>query len=242
MEKPIILRAKQVKSIRKNSFEKRYWTQGQLVCGIDEAGRGPLAGPVVAAAVILPIGTARRGIKDSKLMTPEEREKAFTWIINNAYYGIGMSSAATIDIHNIYYATLMAMQRAICQLYTIAPTRPAAMLVDAMPVTLQTTPYKDTPVHAFVYGESISISVAAASIIAKVVRDRIMVHAEGVLPGYNFMQHKGYATPAHWTAIQHNGASILHRMRFLEILTQHGEPDERLQQQLLWGGTEGNPD
>jgi ribonuclease HII len=235
MEKPKVLRQKDIRSLRKNSFERTYWEQGLLVCGIDEAGRGPLAGPVVAAAVVLPIGTKYRLLKDSKVMTAQERELAYKWLMDHAWYGVGICRPVIIDSCNIYQATLRAMQRAICQLFTTVPVVPGAILVDAMPVTMRTELYHTIPVHAFIYGESLSTSVAAASIIAKVIRDRIMTHMDAVVPGYDFTQHKGYSTPDHCHKVRSCGATIIHRVHFVEtIMLSTGVLDDRTDQSALW--------
>lgn len=235
MEKPVVVRGKEIHTIRKNSFEKAYWAQQTYVCGIDEAGRGPLAGPVVAAAVIVPIGCSYRLLKDSKLLTEEERDCAYAWIIKNCWYGFSIEDHRAIDVYNIYRATLRAMGRAFCQLNSIASVPIGGVLVDAMPLTFMTDSYQKIPVHAFIYAESLSISVAAASIVAKVTRDRLMKKLNPALPGYFFDQHKGYATLEHRNMVQMLGKSIIHRDSFLAKLENNKEyVDEATLQGTLW--------
>ncbi|MCL5874871.1 MAG: hypothetical protein M1114_00160, partial [Candidatus Dependentiae bacterium] len=117
----------------KNYFEKKAWEQGQLVCGIDEVGRGCLAGPLVTAAVILPEGKVHRLLKDSKLMTLQERLDAYKWITKHCYYGFGIVNHRVIDSQNIWKATLIAMKRALMHALAVSPRQPSAILVDAMP-------------------------------------------------------------------------------------------------------------
>ncbi|HEV2916553.1 MAG TPA: ribonuclease HII [Candidatus Babeliales bacterium] len=234
MEKLSILRAKAVRTLKKNHYESLYWGQGQLVCGLDEAGRGPLAGPLVTAAVIVPLGTKYYLLKDSKCMTPEERERAFKWISDNAFYAVGIVPVPVIDIINIWYATLLGMRRAVMQLMSTYSARPAAFLVDAMPLSMKGTSYADIPVHAFVYGERLSCSVAAASIVAKVIRDRIMEKTHPLFPLYNFDKHKGYATPTHRGYIQIYNRSLAHRITYMPSLNiaNQKEGDDWKQEEL----------
>lgn len=234
MEKPIVIRRAQINTIRKNSFERSYWAQGLTVCGIDEAGRGPLAGPVVAAAAIVPTHCTYRLLKDSKLLTEPERNRAYQWIIRHCAYGIGIENHTAIDTHNIYYASLRAMQRAFCQLATNTKLPLGAILVDAMPLTLTTEGFTTIPVHAFIEAESRSISVAAASIIAKVTRDRLMQTLAQAIPGYAFNGHKGYATAEHQFAVREMGASLVHRITYLSRLEKTGSLDEFNAQTTIW--------
>jgi ribonuclease HII len=215
MENLKVIRGAERKALTKNCYERRYWSKNLFVCGVDEAGRGPLAGPVVAAAVILPHGCTYRLLKDSKIMTEAERNRAYHWIIKNAWYGFGIETPHAIDTHNIYQATLRAMRRALNQVATIAPHSISGILVDAIPLILETPAYKDIPVHAFIEGESLSISVAAASIVAKVTRDRIMVATDRIIPGYNLAQHKGYGTSDHQSSLRMQGRSLIHRTSFI---------------------------
>jgi ribonuclease HII len=219
METPHILRAKAVRMLRKNHYESLYWQKGLLVCGLDEAGRGPLAGPLVTAAVIVPAGTRYHLLKDSKCMTPEERERAFKWIRANAWYGVGIVPTHVVDRLNIWHATLLGMRRAVLQLMSMNAGKPGAFLVDAMPLTLTGSAYADIPVHAFVHGESLSCSVAAASIVAKVTRDRIMVDMHSLFPLHRLDQHKGYATAEHRHHVKTYDRSLAHRISYVSSLS-----------------------
>lgn len=234
MENLKVIRGKERKLLTKNCYEKTYWGKNLFVCGIDEAGRGPLAGPVVAAAVILPQGCTYRLLKDSKTLTESERNKAYNWIINNAWYGFGIETPYSIDTYNIYQATLRAMQRAFWQTVTTAPAAIGGILIDAMPLVLQAEHYNRIPVHAFIEGENLSISVAAASIVAKVTRDRLMVNTETIIPGYHFNDHKGYGTVEHRTALKTNGKSLVHRRSFLYKLETNQEIYDTNTQQTIW--------
>jgi ribonuclease HII len=234
MEKPIVIRRSQINTIRKNSFERNCWAQNLFVCGIDEAGRGPLAGPVVAAAVIVTQYCTYRLLKDSKILTEAERTRAYAWIKEHCWYGIGIENQVSIDTHNIYQASLRAMQRAFCQLTSATKTHLGAILVDAMPLTLRTEGFTNIPVHAFIEAESLSISVAAASIIAKVTRDRLMQLLAQAVPGYSFHTHKGYATPEHQAALRELGKSIVHRESFVTKFEKTGSWNEFNNQATIW--------
>jgi ribonuclease HII len=201
--------------LRKNSYEKAAWQEKSVVCGIDEVGRGCLAGPLVTGAVILPIGCSYRHLKDSKIMSPTEREAAYCWIVKNCWYATGIVSHQKIDQINIWQADLLAMKKAVLNLLAIYPYRPSAILIDAMPLSLIDTDYKNIPIHYFYKAESLSSSVAAASIVAKVTRDRLMALYEPLFPGYHLEQHKGYSTSVHKNAVRTLGPSIIHRTSFL---------------------------
>ena len=217
---------------RKNYFEKSAWEQNQLVCGIDEVGRACLAGPLVTAAVILPKGKSHRFLKDSKLMTPQERLEAYFWITKNCYYSYGIVNHRVIDSYNIWHATLIAMKKALVHLLATAP-RPKAILVDAMPLQLFDTGYKDIPVHYFPFGESKSSSIAAASIIAKVKRDMLMGKLDGLFPGYDLKDHKGYSTPGHKKILCNTDYSIIHRQTFIKRLRAGGRQSNDEQQTIF---------
>jgi ribonuclease HII len=178
----------------------------RLVAGVDEAGRGPLAGPVVAAAVILPEGGTVEGVKDSKAMTEKAREEAFFLINEKALaIGVGVVSAKTIDDSNILKASLGAMKKAVLSL---APA-PDFLLVDGTyPVSVP------TPQRCLVKGDRISLSVSAASVVAKVYRDRIMRSYHAMYPRYGFSENKGYGTAAHLAAIRAHGVCPIHRLTF----------------------------
>jgi len=187
--------------------EARLWQEGYtLIAGIDEAGRGALAGPVVAAAVIFPIGVSLSYIDDSKRVSPALRQTLFQEICQKACcIGIGYSDPFTIDHINIRQGTLKAMRDAISQL----PCTPHCLLIDGCDRI-------DSSVeqHTFVRGDQLVGSIAAASIAAKVTRDRLMERLDRDLPGYGFARHKGYGTGAHLQAIQLLGASPAHRRTF----------------------------
>ena len=177
----------------------------KLVAGIDEAGRGPLAGPVVAAAVIVHDRGFTERIDDSKKLSAKKREKAYIDILKRCDIGVGMADVDEIDTHNIFNATLMAMKRAVLEL----TCRPDYLLIDGnMDVA---TPQKRT---YLISGESKSVSIACASIIAKVTRDKLMTGEHEKYPQYNFAKHKGYGTREHFSAIRRYGLSPIHRMSF----------------------------
>lgn len=190
-------------------FEQKYYAQGlQLVCGVDEAGRGPLAGPVCAAAVILPANLEIPGLNDSKKLTDKKRRDLFPVIQEKAIaYGIAMADHAEVDEINILQATFLAMERALKQL----SVRPEIALIDG-------NREKDfgLPVETIVHGDSRSASIAAASVLAKVTRDDYMLQMAEVYPGYGFEVHKGYGTKAHYAALESLGPSPIHRMTFLK--------------------------
>ena len=179
------------------------------VAGIDEAGRGPLAGPVYAAAVILDPARLPRGVNDSKQLTPEEREKLFEKIMDRALaVGVGFATSQEIDQINILQATMLAMRRAAEAL----PLKPIHALVDG-----NRAPQLNCPVETIVDGDAKAMSIAAASIIAKVTRDRIMCELDGQHPGYNWSQNKGYATADHRAALDALGPSPQHRVSFATV-------------------------
>ena len=179
------------------------------VAGIDEAGRGPLAGPVVAAAVILPEQFELPGLTDSKKMTEKRRSELYPQICRQAIsYGIGVASAAEIDRINVLQATLLAMQRAVTRL-SLSPDHLLIDGITPLPVGISQQTLKK--------GDSRSLSVAAASVVAKVVRDRIMVSFDRQLPGYGFSRHKGYGTQQHCQAIARLGPSVQHRKTFAGV-------------------------
>ncbi len=208
---------------KKNTYELEAWQRAELVCGIDEVGRSCFAGPVVAAAAILRPKAQHKLLKDSKLLTAEERDEAYKWLLKNCTFGVGIVHHRSIDSKNIYQATLMAMKRAVVQLMSWTPQQPSTILVDAMPVSLQ---HSDIPVIHFCYGERKSSSIAAASIIAKVTRDALMARMDQVIPGYLFSTNKGYGTKAHRQAIDDGGVSLLHRMSFIHEKVDNNELDE----------------
>ena len=197
-------------------IENRHFEQGIVtICGVDEAGRGPLAGPVCAAAVILPPNLEIPGLTDSKKLSDKRRRELYPVIMEQAIaYGIGLASHEEIDEINILQATFLAMERAIAQL----KVRPDLALIDG-------NRQKDFgfPVETVVKGDSLSASIAAASILAKVTRDDLMVSMAQQYPGYGFEVHKGYGTKAHYEALQKLGPSPIHRMTFLKKLYGNSE-------------------
>jgi ribonuclease HII len=209
---------------KKDSYEQRAWAQGELICGVDEVGRGCLAGPVVAAAVVLPPHKKSRLLKDSKLLKKDELLKGYLWILQHCWYGVGIIHHRSIDKHNIYQATLLAMKRAVAQLMTQLSHPPLHIVVDAMPLRINN--FQGDIIH-FIYGESKSSSIAAASIFAKVTRDRLLQNMELTFPGYALAQHKGYSTELHKTLIKQRGMSIIHRASFTTWF-DHQDDDQQL--------------
>ena len=187
-------------------FEEEY-KDYPYICGIDEVGRGPLAGPVVAGAVILPKDDMILYLNDSKKLSEKKREMLYDEIMNRAVAtGIGMASPARIDEINILQATYEAMRMAIDNL----KVRPDILLNDAV-----TIPQVDILQVPIIKGDAKSISIAAASIIAKVTRDRLMVEYDKVLPGYDFASNKGYGTKAHIAGLKELGPTPIHRRSFI---------------------------
>jgi ribonuclease HII len=183
------------------------------VAGVDEAGRGPLAGPVAAAAVILDPRNLPRGVNDSKLLTPDAREDLFEAIMARALaVAIGFATAAEIDAVNIRQATFLAMRRALGALS--AP--PAYALIDGNDLA----PGLCCAGETIVKGDGAILSIAAASIVAKVARDRLMRRLGAIHPAYGFSQHAGYATPAHLAAIEAHGPCPYHRLSFSPFRTR----------------------
>lgn len=215
---------------KKNSYEYNAWATQSYVCGIDEVGRGSLAGPLVTSAVILPTNCSYRLLKDSKEMTHAERVKADRWIRKHCLYSYGIVHHRLIDKHNIWQATLIAMRRAVINLFARINQIPCAILVDAMPLKLQGTPYADVPVHHFPFGEKKSSSIAAASIIAKVKRDHIMSNMDRLFPNYHWNSNKGYGTAHHKDAIKQHNPTIMHRVTYLDHITDHQVPHATEQQ------------
>jgi ribonuclease HII len=185
------------------------------LCGVDEAGRGPLAGPVAAAAVVLHRGARIDGLDDSKQLTAEAREALYLEIMAKATVAVAFASALTIDRLNIRGATLWAMLRAVRGLGVV----PALILIDGrdVPEGLAAT------AEPVIGGDALSPSIAAASIVAKVTRDRLMCRLGALLPDYGFEHHKGYATPAHRDALVQFGPTIHHRRSFAPVRCLLGE-------------------
>jgi ribonuclease HII len=179
------------------------------IAGLDEAGRGPLAGPVVAAAVVLPDGLLIPGLTDSKQVTEQERERLFEIIkLQAVCFGVGIADERAIDEINIYQATILAMERAV---QTLAP-QPDYLLLDAI-----TLPRIELPQKPLIRGDCRSHSIAAASILAKVTRDRIMRELHEKFPCYNFQKHKGYGTKEHLARLQEHGPCEAHRKSYSPV-------------------------
>jgi len=179
-----------------------------LLAGIDEAGRGPLAGPVVAAAVILRRPVSLNGLDDSKKVSPRLREILFRQIVSQAWVGIGQVSESVIDVLNILQATRLAMREAVLAL----PRTPALLLIDG-PIQLDLP----VPQRGIVRGDGQSAAIAAASIVAKVCRDYQMREFDSLFPGYGFARHKGYPTPGHLRVLGIRGATSIHRRSFQPV-------------------------
>lgn len=189
-------------------FEVELWTQGmERVAGVDEAGMAPLAGPVVAAAAILPKNYRLKGLDDSKKILDEERREELAVAIKRdaLAWAVGMAEVEEIDRINIYHAGLQAMRRAV---QGLAQT-PEYALVDA-----RTIPECPCPQKGIIHGDALSLSIAAASILAKTTRDRLMAELDARYPGYGLAAHKGYPTPQHFQAIKEKGVLPIHRRSF----------------------------
>jgi ribonuclease HII len=215
------------------NFERLLWKSGiRSIAGVDEVGVGPLAGPVVAAAVIFPPQTEIAGVDDSKRLEPEVRLKLAAAVRQSAAaIGIGLAEVGEIDRLNIYQAGLLAMRRAI-EALTLTPEH---VLVDARMI-----PGISIPQNAFNKGDGINFSIAAASIVAKTHRDRLMEDLDAQYPGYGFAQHKGYSTPEHQNAIRELGPCPIHRLSFQFIRELCGEFSKlfySLKQQLQEAGS-----
>ena len=188
------------------AYERQYEASG-FICGIDEAGRGPLAGPVVAGAVILPKGCRILYLNDSKKLTEKRREELFDEIKEKAVcWRVGIVSPARIDEINILQATYEAMRDAVSQL----DPAPNLLLNDAV-----TIPQVNIPQVPIIKGDAKSLSIAAASVLAKVTRDRLMKEYDKVMPEYGFSSHKGYGSAAHIEALKKYGPSLIHRKSFI---------------------------
>lgn len=190
-------------------YERDLYEKGiDLIAGVDEAGRGPLAGPVVAAAVILKKGVRLKHVRDSKQLSEKQRQLALAEIKTHALaIGIALSSVEEIDTINIYRASRQAMISAIDQL----GIRPEHVLIDAMPMNL------DIPHQSIIKGDALSISIAAASIIAKTTRDAYMAEMDRLFPEYGFARNKGYPTEAHLQALRTHGITPIHRKSYKPV-------------------------
>lgn len=199
------------------AYERRFYDQGaQYIAGVDEAGRGPLAGPLVIAAVILPQEVFISGLNDSKQLTAAKREKLYDEVLAKAVaVEVNIVSVSNIDTYNIYSAT----QRGMAEVLEHLSSKPNVALIDAMPVRV-----KDVETISIIHGDALSASIAAASIIAKVTRDRIMERLDVVYPGYGFASNKGYGSGAHMQAIAELGATRWHRRSYEPVKSMQLEP------------------
>ncbi|MGA2416693.1 MAG: ribonuclease HII [Candidatus Sulfotelmatobacter sp.] len=190
-------------------YEKTAWASGAaMVAGVDEVGRGSLFGPVVAAAVILDRSYRIRGLRDSKLLLPERRELLAPRIRERAVaWAVAAVDAARIDQINIYQASRLAMREAVMRLQPCADH----LLIDAVRIDC------DLPQKAIIHGDAVSASIAAASILAKVERDRMMCEWDAIFPEYGLAAHKGYSTPQHLAALREHGPTPLHRQSFAPV-------------------------
>jgi len=195
-------------------FEAEARTRGyELIAGLDEAGRGPLAGPVVSAVVILPRRFGIAGLNDSKQVVPAERERLYRHIVKRAVVAVGLATEREIDTVNILQATRLAMLRALQAL----PVTPDFLLLDAVSL-----PSVRLPQRPIIKGDAFSISIAAASIVAKVSRDRLMRDYHRRYPEYNFHSHKGYGTPEHLRLLAVHGPCEAHRQTFRPVADVNG--------------------
>lgn len=213
--------------------ERFFWQKNQLICGVDEVGRGCLAGPIVTAAVILYPNAYHAKLKDSKLLSSIQIENIYQWVTKNSFCAIGISNNRTIDQKNIYKTTQLTMKKAILHLLKMTDQLPARILIDAMPLDLKNTPYQNIPLQSLIKGELKSASIAAASIIAKATRDEIIKKIDQAFPLYGFLHHKGYATATHIQALKAHQASIIHRKTFIKNFQKDTIHDLSEQQNLF---------
>lgn len=202
------IESEKIRLLGMQKFEKPLYNNGiKYIAGIDEVGRGPLAGPVVTCAVVLKPDVLIEGVNDSKKVSEKNREKLFDIIIDNCIsYGIGMANEKVIDKINILNATKQAMCEAVTNLKVV----PEHLLIDAVELGL------NIPSTSIIKGDAFSVSVAAASIVAKVTRDRMMVVYDEIYPEYGFCRNKGYGTAEHVEALKKFGPCPIHRMSFIK--------------------------
>ena len=194
-------------------YEKELYQAGyQTIAGIDEVGRGPLAGPVVAAAVILPPGCKIKGLNDSKKIPKKKHQEIYQAVLDKALaVGIGLMNSEIIDQVNIYEATKLAMKEALSKL----SLKPDYLLIDAMKLDI------DIPQESIIKGDANSLSIAAASIVAKVTRDKLMADYDKEYPGYDFAQNAGYGTKSHLQGLERHGVTPIHRKTFEPIKSMY---------------------
>lgn len=199
-----------------NIHEKIAWSNNVSIAGIDEAGRGPLCGPVVIGAVILPHNTAPDFLIDSKKTTEKQRQTAYEWITKHCVYTTVIVDHHTIDTVNIYQATMRGMRQAYHQLVALCKIKnmqpPTHLVIDAMPLP---KPNPEVLVTPIIRGESASSSIAAASILAKVTRDELVKKHAYIFPQFSLAKHKGYGTAAHIKELAQHGQTLIHRKSFI---------------------------
>lgn len=204
--------AKELARLKEMSSYETEYASSRYICGIDEVGRGPLAGPVVAGAVVLPKDVSILYLNDSKKLSEKKREALYEEIMEKAEaVGLGIAGPARIDEINILQATYEAMRMAVCEVEKKLGRKPDILLNDAV-----TIPGVDTKQVPIIKGDAKSISIAAASIVAKVTRDRMMVDYSREFPGYDLESNKGYGTKAHIAGLKKFGASSIHRRTFIK--------------------------
>ena len=211
----LIARAKELRA-----FENEYKEAGhRYIAGVDEVGRGPLAGPVVTACVVLPEDYEGLGIDDSKKLSEKKREELYSEIIENAIcYGFGLCDNNVIDEVNILEATKLAMKQAIISANEMLKNRFPGERIDLVLVDAVSIPGIETKQISMIRGDATSISIAAASILAKVKRDRMMREYDDIYPGYDFASNKGYGTKKHYDGLREKGLTPIHRKTFLKNL------------------------
>lgn len=216
-------------------FEQHAWQEKKYVCGIDEVGRGCLAGPVVVAACVLPHNAHHELLIDSKELDEQQREKAFAWLTKRAIWSIALASNRVIDEQNILQATSHSMRKAYYQLVEKLPWELGLLkfvVIDSVNLVLDKAyTHPNLEVFSFNFGESISPSIAGASIIAKVTRDRLMKNMGEIFPAYALGKNKGYATKEHIASLKNIGPSIIHREKFVDSLIE--EQEQSVQQKLF---------
>ena len=220
-----------VKNKQAYQFELDAWQKNELIFGIDEVGRGCLAGPVIACCAVLNPFASHDLLVDSKILSENNLIKASQWIKLNSLYAFGIIDTTHIDELNIYKATQLAMKRAFygLLLHPLLQQKPVVTLIDAVPLDLLGH-YK---VESFTKGESKSVSIAAASILAKTYRDELMILLGHRFPAYQFSSNKGYGTTAHQEGILNQGISLLHRKTFLSPFIGETAPTNTRQQQIF---------
>ena len=212
-------------------LEIQNWTDNTIICGIDEVGRGCLFGPFVACCAVLKPFSSHPLLKDSKILTENQRLKAVAWIKENSWYAFGIIDHRTIDDINILQATKLAMKKAYYGVVTQLGKHADTVAIDA--VHLQFTPQQT--IHSLTKGESKSVSIAAASLLAKVYRDEMVKRLDAQFPGYGLKNNKGYGAKIHTEKIKDDGESLLHRTSFLSSLKKDkGKNNETNQQKSLF--------